>query len=94
MSLRHRVAKLEQAVAPPPPLQPLVVECRRVGDDGESRPPGVYNDGAPGSMCRTVVYEGDEPDEKVLAQFRPKRGPGPLFVRFEPSVVEPPADRL
>ncbi|QJW97264.1 hypothetical protein [Frigoriglobus tundricola] len=90
MSLRHRVAKLELTVAPPQLLLPMVVECRRVGDFGESRPPGVYNDGAPGSACRVVVYEGDQPDENVLAQFRPARGPGPLIITFGPEVVPPP----
>lgn len=70
----------------------MVVVCHRVGDYGEDRPPGVYYDGGPGSVSPTVVYEGDEPDETVLAQFRPKRGPGPVFIKFGPEEVPPPKD--
>ena len=59
---------------------PLVVECHRRGD-GETRPPGVYyrNPVTRGGGA-TVVYEGVDPPEEVLARFRPKSGPGALIM--------------
>ena len=90
MSIRDRIARLERAVRPPAPLLPLVVECRRVGDDGETRPAGVYYGGGPGSVSPTVVFDGNEPDEALLARFRPARGPGPLVITCGPSTIPPP----
>ena len=72
---------------------PLVIVCRRTGDAGEDRAPGVYYDD-PAPRSPTVVYAGDGPDEKVLAQFRPACGPGPLIITCGPEVVLPPLEML
>jgi hypothetical protein len=69
----------------------MVVVCRRVGDDGEDRAPGIYYEN-PHSLSPTVVYAGDEPDKKVLAQFIPARGPGPLIIVCGLSEVPPPLE--
>jgi hypothetical protein len=91
MSLRDRLARLEKVAGRKGRPAPLIVVCRRVGDDGEDRAPGVYY-ANPQSQSPTVVYDGEKPDEKVLAQFRPARGPGPLILTFGPEEVLPPLD--
>lgn len=93
MNFRARIARIEKATRAATPPAPLVVVCRRAGDDGEDRTPGVYYENA-GSLSPTVVYAGENPDEAILAQFRPARGPGPLIITCGPERVPPPDEPL
>jgi hypothetical protein len=65
--------------------EPLVVECFRRGDFGETRPPGLYWTHPDGGRGPNIVYEGGEPPEELLAQFRPDGRPGPLVITFGPE---------
>jgi hypothetical protein len=93
VNLRARIARIEKATRPATPPAPLVVVCRRVGDDGEDRTPGVYYE-VPGSLSPTLIYSGEKPDEAILAQFQPARGPGPLIITCGPETVPAPAEPL
>ncbi|MDY3558392.1 hypothetical protein R5W23_005485 [Gemmata sp. JC673] len=72
---------------------PLVIECRRTGEWGEVRPPGVYYEDPERRVSPTIVFDGDEPPESLVNRFRPKGGgPGPLLLVLGPEHIDPPAE--
>ena len=79
MNLRGRLTKLEQALAPPPALGPLVIVCRHVSHFADGRAAGVYHDDPFGGGPH-LVFDGAEPDAATLATLTPPRGPKPLFI--------------
>ena len=67
---------------------PLVAGCRKAGEDGETRPPGVYRTGG----CVTVVHDGDNgPTAEEMARYFPGAEYMPLLIGGEarPELLEP-----
>ena len=64
MNIRKRLARLEQELEVRETERGYtMVVALPAGSEYESRPPGVYSEG----RTATFVYEGPEPDEKVMA---------------------------
>jgi hypothetical protein len=58
---------------------PLVAGCRKTGEDGETRPPGIYRTG--GSVV--VVHDGDGPTAEEMATYFPDAEHMPLLIGGE-----------
>ena len=80
MYIRKSLARLEQQLeARESERRYTMVVAIPSGGQYELRPPGVYVEG----RSVTVIYEGPEPDEKVMAALVAKRAPGGCTVICE-----------
>ena len=59
-----------------------IVVALPVGHERERRPPGVY---AEGSGSLRVLYEGAEPDAKLMQALAAKMSPGGVTIICEPN---------
>jgi hypothetical protein len=84
MNIRNRLARLEQELeARESEHGYTMVVAMPAGGQGESRLPGVYADS---DNTVTVVFEGPEPDEKVMATLAAKMAPRGMTIICEPDL--------